>query len=138
MSIAISPSPSPIVCQPLSPLRVLIVEDNPVNQKVAQKMLQRLGYNPTIAKNGTEALHRLQQQDYDIVLMDVQMPEMDGLTATQRIRQECRHQPYIIAITANAMRGDRETCLAAGMDDYLSKPITIESLGEALRRATLK
>jgi CheY-like chemotaxis protein len=111
------------------------VEDNPVNQKVAQRLLQKLGLTPTLAANGLEALDRLQAHNYDVVLMDIQMPEMDGLTATTKIRTECSHQPYIIAMTANAMRGDREVCLEAGMNDYLSKPISLASLEQALQKA---
>src|SRR5690606_20531930 len=98
--------------------------------------LERMGYRADVAANGIEALHAIQRQSYDAVLMDVQMPEMDGLEATRRIRQEfsSSDQPRIIAMTANAMRGDREVCLAAGMDDYISKPIRIESLVSCLNR----
>lgn len=122
--------------RPASTLRVLLAEDNVVNQKVALHLLQRLGYRADIASNGLEVLAALQRQPYDVVLMDVQMPEMDGLTATQTICQEwtVAKRPRIVAMTANAMQGDREACLAAGMDDYISKPIRIEELEQALHR----
>jgi signal transduction histidine kinase/DNA-binding response OmpR family regulator/HPt (histidine-containing phosphotransfer) domain-containing protein len=117
--------------------RVLVVEDNTVNQHVAVRMLERLGCRADVAANGREALDVLGRDAYDAVLMDCQMPEMDGFTATAAIRgREAgsgRHVP-IIAMTANALRGDRERCLAAGMDDYLSKPVTLESLAAALGR----
>jgi signal transduction histidine kinase len=116
------------------PLRILLAEDNPVNQKVAIRILERMGYRVDVANNGVEVIHALQKQVYDIILMDVQMPEMDGLEATQRIRtlSSLPNRPYIIAMTANAMPGDDAICLAAGMDDYLSKPIRIEALSNAL------
>ncbi|OLP15778.1 hypothetical protein BST81_24495 [Leptolyngbya sp. 'hensonii'] len=112
------------------PLRVLLVEDNMVNQKLASLMLERLGYRADIAGNGLEAIEALRRQPYDVVFMDVQMPEMDGLTATRQICQTwaAGDRPRIIAMTANAMKGDRETCLAAGMDDYIAKPIRMEEL----------
>ncbi len=118
------------------PLQILLAEDNAVNQKVALKMLQRLGYNADLVANGQEVLARLQEQTYDVVLMDVQMPEMDGLTATQHICQgyPAQNRPRIIAMTANAMQEDRETCLATGMDDYISKPIRLEQLAQVLAR----
>jgi PAS domain S-box-containing protein len=118
------------------PLRILLAEDNLVNQKVAQRMLERLGYRPDVAANGLEAIQALDRQVYDVVLMDVQMPEMDGVEATNHIRQhwQAARQPWIIALTANAVQGDRERYLAGGMDDYLSKPVRVESLMDALRR----
>ncbi|MFP5271317.1 GAF domain-containing protein [Coleofasciculus sp.] len=117
------------------PLRILLAEDNVVNQQVGLHILGRMGYRADVAANGLEVLEALRRQSYDVVLMDVQMPEMDGLTATERICQEWSPQsrPYIVAMTANAMRGDRETCLAAGMDDYISKPIRVEELVRALK-----
>ncbi|MBM4116262.1 response regulator [bacterium] len=120
-------------------LRILLAEDNPVNQKVALSMLARLGLRADLAENGQVALQRLAEQDYDLVLMDMQMPLLDGLGATQRIRAElpASRQPRIVAVTANAMKGDRERCLAAGMDDYVSKPLRKEDLEAALQRAGL-
>jgi CheY-like chemotaxis protein len=116
------------------PLRILLAEDNPTNQKLATIILARLGYTADTAANGLEALQAVERQPYDVVLMDMQMPEMDGLEATRRIRRELpdARQPYIIAMTANAMQGDREACLAAGMNDYVRKPIRVEELVGAL------
>jgi CheY-like chemotaxis protein len=118
------------------PLRILLVEDNLVNQKLAARLLERLGYQVDLAANGLEALDALRRQAYDVVLMDVLMPEMDGMEATRRIRQEMAkgQQPHIIAVTANAMKEDREKYLSAGMDDYLSKPIRVQELVEALSK----
>ncbi|HEY9744175.1 MAG TPA: response regulator, partial [Coleofasciculaceae cyanobacterium] len=118
------------------PLRILLVEDNLVNQKVALLLLQRMGYRADVANNGLQALETLRRQSYDVVLMDMQMPEMDGLTATRHICQEWQKdaRPRIIAMTANAMQGDREECLKAGMDDYVSKPIRVEALIQALTK----
>jgi CheY-like chemotaxis protein len=116
--------------------RVLIAEDNAVNQKVALYILAKLGYRADVAADGKEVLEALGRQSYDIILMDVHMPEMDGLEATRRIRQAgAPDRPWIIALTANAMYGDRELCLAAGMDDYISKPIKPEEMATALYRA---
>jgi CheY-like chemotaxis protein len=116
------------------PLRILLAEDNVVNQKLALRILQRMGYRADLASNGIEALESIQRQKYDVVLMDVQMPEMDGLEASRRIcaRWRAGERPRIIAMTANAMQGDRDMCLAAGMDDYITKPIRVEKLIEAL------
>ena len=122
----------------LRPERVLLAEDNAVNQKVAVTMLAKLGYRADVAANGKEVLDALERQAYDIVLMDVHMPEMDGLEATRHIRggqKEGSGRPWIIALTANAMQGDRALCLAAGMDDYISKPITLDELIAAMVRA---
>ncbi len=118
------------------PLHILLAEDNVVNQKVALRILQRMGYRADAVANGLEAIDSLKRQPYNLVLMDVQMPEMDGLAATQRIRQifPSEQQPLIIAMTAHSLQGDREQCLAAGMDDYVSKPIQIHELQEALMR----
>jgi signal transduction histidine kinase/DNA-binding response OmpR family regulator len=115
------------------PLRILLAEDNVVNQKVALRMLERMGYRADVANNGKEALEALQRQSYDVVLMDVQMPEMSGLEAAQQICQRWQDQrPRIIAMTAGAMEGDRDRCLEAGMDDYISKPVKVEILQQAL------
>jgi signal transduction histidine kinase/DNA-binding response OmpR family regulator/HPt (histidine-containing phosphotransfer) domain-containing protein len=124
------------------PLSILLAEDHPVNQKLALLMLKRLGYRADVAANGLEALEALERQPYDVVLMDVQMSEMDGLEATRQIRRrwptgprQGRPRPRIIAMTANAMKEDREACFAAGMDDYLGKPIRVEELVAALFRS---
>ncbi len=118
-------------------LRVLLAEDNSTNQKVTLLMLERLGYRADVAANGFEVLDALRRQTYDLILMDVQMPGMDGLEATRRVRQgwPAEDQPRIVAMTANALRGDREACLAAGMDDYMSKPVLFDDLRHALLRA---
>lgn len=110
------------------PLRILIAEDNPVNQKIATKILTKLGYQPSLAHNGKEALEMVSNDQYDMILMDVQMPEMDGLEATRMIRTCLETQPVIIAMTANVMQGDRDACMQAGMDDYISKPIELKEL----------
>jgi signal transduction histidine kinase/DNA-binding response OmpR family regulator len=116
------------------PLRILLAEDNVVNQKLALRFLQQMGYRADVASNGVEAIESIERQAYDVVLMDVQMPEMDGLEASRRIcaRWGRGARPTIVAMTANAMEGDRQQCLAAGMDDYLTKPIRVERLMEAL------
>ena len=116
------------------PLRILLADDYVVNQKVALLLLGQMGYRADVAANGLEALQALERQPYDVILMDVQMPEMDGLEATRQIceRWPKGERPWIIAMTANAMQGDREMCLTAGMDDYLSKPIRVEELVRAL------
>jgi PAS domain S-box-containing protein len=128
------------------PLRILLVEDVAVNQKFALQALEQIGYKADVAGNGLEALRAVGRQPYDVILMDVQMPEMDGLEATRRIHQQWAEsdpaslpiskRPHIIAMTANALQGDREMCLAAGMDDYISKPVYLEELYAALERAT--
>src|SRR6516162_643815 len=116
-------------------LRVLLAEDNPVNQTLAMRILERLGHKAQVANNGKEALERAQEEEFDVILMDVQMPEMDGLEATMAIREaeagSRKHVP-IVAMTAHAMKGDREKCLSAGMDRYLSKPIRIDELKQAM------
>ncbi|MEO6746435.1 MAG: response regulator [Caldimonas sp.] len=120
------------------PLRILLAEDNVVNQKLAMRLLQQMGYRADLASNGIEAIESIERQTYDVVLMDVQMPEMDGLEATRRItaRWPQTQRPRIVAMTANAMQGDREACLAAGMDDYVVKPIRVDALVEALQSVT--
>jgi signal transduction histidine kinase/CheY-like chemotaxis protein len=116
------------------PLRILLAEDNVVNQKLAMRLLQQMGYRADLASNGIEAIECVARQTYDVVLMDVQMPEMDGLEASRTITQRWRpdERPRIVAMTANAMQGDREMCIAAGMDDYLTKPIRVDQLVAAL------
>jgi CheY-like chemotaxis protein len=123
--------------QAMSSLRILLAEDNVVNQKVALRLLDRLGYRAVVASNGLEALAELERRPYDVVLMDVQMPELDGLDASRQIceRWPPESRPHIIAMTANALPEDREACFAAGMNDYLAKPIRGEELSEALMRA---
>jgi PAS domain S-box-containing protein len=119
------------------PLRILVAEDNQVNQKIAQKILQKMGYRADLAGNGLEAIESVHRQHYDVVLMDLHMPEMDGIEATRRIVEGYpkKKRPRIIAVTADAMEGDRERCMGAGMDDYISKPIQIAELQKALERA---
>ena len=119
------------------PLRILLAEDNANNQKLALLVLTRLGYRADLAGNGIEVLDALQRPAYDVVLMDVQMPEMDGLEATRRIRERWSddRKPWIVAMTANAMQGDREMCLEAGMNDYVTKPIRIEQVVTSLKQS---
>src|SRR6185312_17549050 len=116
--------------------RVLLAEDNAVNQKVAMGLLLRLGYRADLVTNGREAVDRALAERYDLILMDLQMPEMDGLEASREIRRRIGRQPQprIIALTANAMQGDRELCLAAGMDDYVAKPVKLPEVAAAIRR----
>jgi CheY-like chemotaxis protein len=120
-------------------LHILIAEDNPINQKLVVRLLQKQGHTPVVANNGREAVEAWAQQTFDAILMDMMMPEMDGLEATMMIREREKatgqHIP-IIAITANAMLGDREKCLAAGMDEYISKPVDVTKLYEALHHLT--
>ncbi len=133
-------TPAPLVeTQSLSkeiPLEVLVVEDNPVNQKVALRFLERLGYRAATATNGLEAISALEQQPFDLIFMDLQMPEMDGFEASRKIRQvfSKTRQPKIVALTANALQGDRELCLAAGMDDYVTKPVKIHEIAGVIRK----
>jgi PAS domain S-box-containing protein len=120
------------------PLRILLAEDNIINQKVATRILSQMGYRPDVVHNGVEVLEALERQKYDVILMDVQMPDMDGLEATRRIRIEYTgvRRPWIIAMTANAMDSDRKNCFDAGMDGYLSKPVRIEALEAELVRSS--
>ncbi|SHN28084.1 two-component regulator propeller domain-containing protein [Mucilaginibacter sp. OK098] len=118
----------------LYPLEILIAEDNLINQKLAVRILTKMGYNPHVVANGHEALNAIIVKKYDMVLMDVQMPDMDGLEATHFIRDHLAHQPVIIAMTANAMPEDRENCLKAGMNDYLSKPMKIGDIMDVLEK----
>ena len=119
------------------PLKILLAEDNLVNQKVTLRMLEKLGYQAEVAASGKKVLEALEQQTYEVILMDIQMPEMDGMEATQHIRadEELAFQPYIIAQTANSLAGDREKYLSLGMSDYVSKPLRLNHLIEALKRA---
>jgi GAF domain-containing protein/CheY-like chemotaxis protein len=118
------------------PVRILLAEDNVVNQKLAIRLLEKLGYRADVVGNGIEAIEALERQTYDLLLSDVQMPEMDGLEATRRIleRWPPGERPWIVAMTAEAMSGDRERCLAAGMNDYLAKPIRVDELVAAIKR----
>jgi CheY-like chemotaxis protein/HPt (histidine-containing phosphotransfer) domain-containing protein len=120
------------------PLRILLIEDYPANQKLALKLLERLGYSATVAENGVQALDMLSHESFDLVFMDQQMPEMDGLEATRRIRQREKELGllplHIVAMTANAIQGDREACIDAGMNDYVSKPIRVQALIDAIEK----
>lgn len=133
-------SPEKKLSQPVSPefanefpIRILIAEDDHINQHLAVKMLNKLGYNPDIVCNGKEALEIVSEKNYDVILMDGLMPEMDGFEATRMIRLCLETQPVIIALTASTMYGDKEKCLQAGMDDYISKPIDIYELAIKLQ-----
>jgi len=120
------------------PLRMLLAEDNVINQKVATRILSQMGYRPDVVHNGVEAIEALERAKYDVILMDIQMPEMDGLEATREIRKRFTgaRRPWIIAMTANAMDSDRKNCFEAGMDGYLSKPVRIEALEAELTRSS--
>jgi signal transduction histidine kinase/CheY-like chemotaxis protein len=119
------------------PLRILIAEDNLINQKIAVKILTKLGYQTALANHGKEVMEMVGQEHYDLILMDIQMPEMNGLEATRMIRTCLEIQPVIIALTANAMQGDRDECIQAGMDDYMSKPIELPELLSQLEKWSL-
>ncbi len=123
----------------LQDLDILLVEDNAVNQKVARLILKRLGYQADVVSNGRQVLQALEKKDYDVILMDVQMPEMDGLEATKAIlKMKLNRRPKILAMTAYALEGDREKCLQAGMDGYISKPVQIEELRSVLQNIQIQ
>jgi PAS domain S-box-containing protein len=131
LGVAAAPQPEP----ELKGARILLAEDNRINQMVALGLLQNLGYNASMVTNGQQVIEELQRNVYDIILMDCQMPELDGYETTRRIRASgIEPQPRIIAMTANAMRGESEKCLEAGMDDYMSKPVRLDTLREMLMR----
>jgi CheY-like chemotaxis protein len=133
-----SPKATDVACRPdRTPLTMLVVDDNRINQKVAAKILARLGYAPDIVSSGEEAVRACMAGRYDVVLMDIEMPEMDGMAATSLIRQKLPkpQQPYVVALTANAMAQERERYLRSGMDDYLSKPLDVGALNASLRAA---
>ncbi|MGV3510040.1 MAG: response regulator [Sphingobacteriaceae bacterium] len=117
-----------------NPLRILVAEDDVMNQKMVTKVLNKLGYQPHITSNGNEVLEEVSLNTYDVILMDVQMPEMDGLEASKMIRLCLSVQPTIIAMTANTLQGDRDACMRAGMDDYISKPVKLEELVNVLEK----
>jgi CheY-like chemotaxis protein len=116
------------------PLDILVAEDNTVNQTVITMIMKKLGYTIDMVPDGLQAIEAIKRKPYHVILMDIQMPEMDGIEATRIIRNELSVQPVIVALTANAMLEDREICLQAGMDDYISKPIQIEKLTEVLKK----
>ncbi len=118
----------------ISALNILIAEDNPVNQKVAQLMLQRLGHRADLAANGQEVLRAMENRAYDLVLMDIQMPDMNGIEATKHIRSRWQQGPKIIAITSFDPEFCREQCFSAGVDDFINKPIRMNELGAAIER----
>jgi CheY-like chemotaxis protein len=119
---------------PGHPPRILMVEDNQINQRVGKLILQRAGFNIDLVADGREALEAHKAQPYDLILMDCQMPTMDGFEASRQIRSLAHRQPVIIAVTANALVGEREKCLDAGMDDYLSKPFQAEQLVAVVKK----
>jgi CheY-like chemotaxis protein len=137
IQVAHNPQMTPAEEPKKYPLRVLLAEDNLVNQKVATRLLAKYGAKPDIAANGVETVDAIKRQPYDVILMDVQMPEMDGLEATRQIRAQLpdHRQPHIIALTAGATSDDRAECTAAGMDQFITKPVRVTELYAALDRA---
>ncbi len=117
-------------------LKILIAEDDPFNYKLTRKLLERHGFDPDWAQNGLEAVEMAEREDYALIFMDLQMPELDGMAAARRIRASCvrQRQPYIAALTANALGGSREACGDAGMEDFITKPVSGEDMKQALRR----
>ena len=115
-------------------MNILLAEDNLINQKLAERVLEIFGYQVDLAENGKQAFDMMQKNGYDLILMDVMMPDVDGIEATRRIRSEldAAQQPIIIAVTANALKGDKELCIGAGMNDYISKPINTQELRDLL------
>ena len=148
LSSTFKKNPSPHVGQaspgdldaPEDSVQVLLAEDNHINQKVATKFLERFGLKPDIANNGMEVLSMIEKKQYDLILMDINMPEMDGMETTKKIRANplLEQQPYIVAMTANAMQGDEDLYLSSGMDEYISKPIKISALEDAVNRIKAK
>jgi CheY-like chemotaxis protein len=134
-TVVTSRSDAPLLAHSL-PLQILVAEDNPVNKKVALRLLERLGYHADAVVNGEEALRATTRKKYELVFMDVQTPEMDGIESTRRIRSDVPKpfQPVIIALTANAIHGDADICREAGMDDYISKPVKPEDIHAATLR----
>ena len=137
-------APAAVIATPetgadLASLRILVVDDNPVNRLVTERQLAKLGtLSPVLTEGGRQALARLMEEPFDIVLMDMQMPDMDGLETTRRVRAlPVTRQPWVIGMTANAFPEDREACLAAGMDGFMSKPLSLATLSENLRTARL-
>jgi CheY-like chemotaxis protein len=116
-------------------MSILVAEDNAINQKLIERILNKLGYQIAMVGNGNEVLEKLHTERYDVILMDIQMPIMDGMETTRIIRKTQTHQPYIIALTANAMPEERESYLKAGMDEYISKPMRLERLTDVLKIA---
>jgi CheY-like chemotaxis protein len=116
------------------PPRILMAEDNQINQRVGKLILQRAGFHIDLVSDGREALEAHKARPYDVILMDCQMPVMDGFEASRQIRALAQRQPVIIAVTANALMGEREKCLSAGMDDYLSKPFQAEQLVAVVKK----
>ena len=118
-------------------MEILVAEDNVINQKVILHILHKLGYKPVLVEDGAKAVEEAGQKRYDVILMDMQMPEVDGVQATRLIRESLEWQPIIIALTANTMQGDQEECLNAGMNDYISKPVKLEELTNKLEKWSL-
>jgi CheY-like chemotaxis protein len=128
-----APAPAEPAAEATPPLRILLAEDNLVNQRVALKMLERFGQRADVASDGEQAVAATERTEYDLVLMDIQMPRVDGIEATRRILARRGRRPRIVAMTADAALGDRDRCLSAGMDDYLAKPVRLAQLAMVLK-----